>query len=118
MEDKIKIINLLTSKIFHDIGNTASFLNFYVELNKDNPKSINFDELIEINHLVILHLKLLKCAFLENAYTMEILLPLKEYFTHQNKSLEFKIDCLTLSECNLKIIANILIILNNILADD
>ena len=111
------VINLLTSKIFHDIGNVASFLNFHIELNKDNPESSDFNEIIDINKRIISQLKTLKCAFLDNAYGEDGLNTLKEYFSCKNVCIDFKVDSFSFTSDHLRLIANILMILEWILPD-
>lgn len=110
------VINLLTSKIFHDINNVASLLNFYIELNKEQPQKSDFKELIDINHRIILQLKILKYAFLEDGCSDGTLSSLVEYFSLKGQQLKFEVNHFALSQEHLKLITHVLLILEKALA--
>lgn len=106
------MINLLTSKMFHDIGNAIVPLNFFIELNCDNPSDLDFQELIAINRQMILNLNVLKYAFLKDEYGEKALNDLVEYFKQKNKKLEFSIDHFEFNQDYFVLMVHILMILS------
>jgi hypothetical protein len=109
------MINQLTSKIFHDIGNAIVPLNFFIELNRDDPNNLDFQELISVNKQILLNFNILKYAFLPDEYGEKALVDLEEYFNDKNKKVKFNIDHIAFDQNYFVIMVHILMLLNNIL---
>ena len=108
------VINLLISKVFHDLGNVSALLNFFVELNKENPKEADFSELEQINRRNITTIAVLKYAFLTGEQDENTFTNLKDYFFARKIELDLAIDTFCFCENSLKITVHTLMLLSKI----
>jgi len=113
----LNMMNLLTSKIFHDLGNISALLGFFVSLNKEKPEKIDFNELIEINRKFLVTLAILKYAFLPGEHDENAFEYLKEYFLERKLSINFEIDEFLFWQDHLTITTHVLIVLSKTLYD-
>ncbi|ETO91014.1 MAG: hypothetical protein P857_89 [Candidatus Xenolissoclinum pacificiensis L6] len=74
-----KILEMLCSKIFHDMGNAVANISLYNDLISIDESSLSASEVISINKKVINSFKVLKYAFASDLSTVGFFQDLQKY---------------------------------------
>ncbi|ABD46463.1 hypothetical protein [Neorickettsia sennetsu] len=83
------ILNSLISSVFHDLGNCVSLLSLLVEVNRDDPKAFDFNELLEVNSRMLINLRVLQYMFLRGSKGARALADIEQYLLYKGKKAVF-----------------------------
>lgn len=116
---KINLIDLITSKIFHDIGNTISAFNLYLEMVQDNLERLSEASVAEINANINSTYKVLKFAFCRTDYNPEIFNNLREYLINKGKEFTFtNLHLVSFSDYLLQVLINAVLLISSVIVTD
>ncbi|ACT69667.1 hypothetical protein ACJZTR_02955 [Neorickettsia risticii] len=111
------ILNLLISSVFHDLGNCVSLLSLLVEVNRDDPKAFDFNELLEVNSRMLINLRVLQYMFLEGSKGARALADIEQYLLYKGKKAVFHFGIESIQDEFFVLMLHSLLLLSRLLTD-
>ncbi|KYH12696.1 hypothetical protein [Neorickettsia sp. 179522] len=110
-------LNLLISSVFHDLGNCVSLLSLLVEVNRDDPKAFDFNELLEVNSRMLINLRVLQYMFLQGSKGARALADIEQYLLYKGKKVVFHFGIESIQDEFFMLMLHSLLLLSRLITD-